>query len=102
MWQAISKIAKRLLRQSVSLARVLPTAFHRAGSQFYRVLAHGHDLERTTLAEIRVVGARLRRQRPAIPAQANPAPHQAAALTSSARQALKPSLKGGARLKNEI
>ena len=65
-------------------------------------LLSGLDLERVSLAEIRVVGAQLRREPVLTPTQADTGPPSRVALTSGARQALKVGLKGDAKLKNDM
>jgi hypothetical protein len=65
-------------------------------------LLRGLDLERLSLAQIRVVGAQLRREPVSTPAKADTEPPSRVALTSGARRALKLGLQGRAKLKNDV
>jgi len=65
-------------------------------------LLRGLELERLSLGEIRVVGAQLRREPASTPAKADTGPLCRVALANDVRQALKLSLKFGAKLKNDL
>jgi len=81
-------------------ARGLLAAVRRSRHWLSAFLLRGLDLERLSLAEIRVVGAQLRREPVLTPADTGPPSR--VALTSGARQALKLGLKGGAKVKNDM
>jgi hypothetical protein len=89
MQRAIGNIAARLSRRVANFTSGLAAVFHGIREWLYSLLARGRNLERISLDEIRVVGARLR-QEPLPRAATNSGPRLPVALTRDARQALKP------------
>jgi len=77
-------------------------AIRRSRQWLSAFLLRGLDFERLSLAEIRVVGAQLRREPVLTQAQADTGPPSQVALTSGARQALTLGLKGDAKLKSDM
>jgi len=80
----------------------LTAAVRRARHRLSAFLLPGLDLERVSLAQIRVAGAQLRQAPTSTPAKAETAPASRVALTIGARQTLQLVLKGGTKLKNDL
>jgi len=85
MRRAIGNIAAVLFRQIAHVTSRLAAVFRPTREWLFSLLARGRSLERVSLDEIRVVGARLRRQ-PLPRAAANSSPHPPVALTGHARR----------------
>ncbi len=102
MRRGTAKIMARWAGSARQVGSHLKGGFGRIGHGLYRLLARGRGLERVSLDEIRVVGARLRREPIPTLSAASSGPQKPVALISSAQQALKQGLKGGAKLKSEM
>jgi hypothetical protein len=102
MRRGTTKIMARLAGSATQVGSHVKGGLGRIGYWLHHLLARGRRLERVSVAEIRVVGARLRREPIPTLSAASSGPQKPVALISSAQQALKQGLKGGAKLKSEM